>query len=748
MPKINSILIIGNGGREYAISKKLAETHKNSISYCATYETNLSNYAGFIQINSTSTVQDIAQIACNFDCVFVGPEKYLEMGISDHANSPTVRCIGPTSRLAKIETSKVWARSFIHRIGLQEHNPDWFLVLDKPTSEKELLDYVTNQLPVIKPDNLHGGIGVKIINKDITPIQSVKYIQDILKTGERIILEKKLEGHEFSLMSWTDGKSLAHMPPVQDFKRAFDNNQGHNTGSMGSVTGPNEMLDFLTQQDLKICHDINTKIIQNLSQYGLYRGILYGSYMKINTGAIKIIEFNCRLGDPETINIMHLLETPLVNIFEAILNQTLDQITISYTKDASVFKYVVPIGYATSQVQSNKLISIPTNISQDNLIFGNLQKNQDKYITTSSRSFGIIYSSSSIKQASDQINKYLKNLPDNLYFRYDIGQEPNIKSNYELAGVNIQEGNKVISQIKSLVEATFNSCVVSEFGDFSGLYALGDNILVASTDGVGTKSLLVLDTYGPEIGYNMLGHDIVNHCVNDTLVKGARPLFFLDYFASGKLEASHTVAFVRGISQACQQVKCVLLGGETAEMPDIYQNNASDVVGTMIGLVSKSKVINGKEKIKSGDLIIGLASSGPHTNGYSLIRNILNKLDSSEYFDLLPKLCATHKCYLEDINTLETCGIDIHGLCHVTGGGFQDNPPRILPKNLEINWETWEFPEVFKFLQSRGNISYAEMLKVFNCGIGMLVFINPNDLSKIKLEYTQVGQVINKYSPV
>ena len=472
--------------------------------------------------------------------------------------------------------------------------------------------------------------------------------------------------------------------------------------------------------------------------------------MKTSQG-IKIIEFNARFGDPECINILSLLSTNILDIFKSIVDQTLDKIELKFLPDASVFKYLVPLGYPIKPVKDQEIKIKPGLV--DKLIFSSITYDTQKgiYKELGSRTCGITALGMTIEQAANKVNITFKMIDGPLFYRRDIGINKK-KIDYNSSGVDIDEGNKVIQQIKKSVTSTYNKHVKSDYGDYSGLIKVPKRFrkgyLVSTMDGVGTKSLLVLETYGPEEGYYMLGQDLVNHCINDTLVKGAIPLFFLDYYASNKISSEHVSYFVKGVADACREVNCVLIGGETAEMPDIYKENVCDLVGTMIGIVNKKGLINGKELIKEGNLVIGLPSSGPHTNGYSLIRKMLEEMkkNNKEIPErILKKLCNTHISYYKTIDELLRKSVRIHGLCHITGGGFVENPPRILPKNLVIEWKPFKLTEEFEFIKENCNLDMDEMKKVFNCGVGMLVIIPPEDINKINgISYNIMGKIVRK----
>ncbi len=276
------------------------------------------------------------------------------------------------------------------------------------------------------------------------------------------------------------------------------------------------------------------------------------------------------------------------------------------------------------------------------------------------------------------------------------------QSAYAKAGVDLEAGNRATSLIKTAVKSTYTPQVLSEVGNFGGLFditnlvGLNQPVLVASTDGVGTKTMVA-----SEMGrWDSIGQDIVNHCINDILVQGAKPLFFLDYVASSKLDPAQIAAVVSGIATACKAAGCALIGGETAEMPGVYQSGELDLVGTVIGVVERDKVIDG-HSIQAGDVILAFPSSGLHTNGYTLARNALSDLDwHADHEDLGESvgqaLLTPHRAYLNEVNALLDAGTEIRGLAHITGGGLVDNPPRIFPEGLGaiIDSQAWEVPPI------------------------------------------------------
>ena len=295
-------------------------------------------------------------------------------------------------------------------------------------------------------------------------------------------------------------------------------------------------------------------------------------------------------------------------------------------------------------------------------------------------------------------------------------------SQYASSGVDIDAGNRAVELMRDAVRATYNDSVLAGIGSFGGLFdasafkQMNQPVLVASTDGVGTKVKLAAS-----VGrYRGIGHDIVNHCVNDILVQGAKPLFFMDYFATSKLHPEQTAEVVTGIAEACEEVGMALLGGETAEMPGVYQQNEFDVAGTIVGVLERDAILP-RPTIQSGDALIGLTSSGPHTNGYSLIRKIFENTPFDD--SLADALLAAHRSYF---NVLHPHLSKVKALAHITGGGFIENIPRVLPENLDavIHSNSWEAPELWKLIQQKGNISTEEMYRVFNMGIGMIAIVD------------------------
>lgn len=305
-------------------------------------------------------------------------------------------------------------------------------------------------------------------------------------------------------------------------------------------------------------------------------------------------------------------------------------------------------------------------------------------------------------------------------------------SAYTRAGVNIDAGNHAVTLMKESVRSTFTRAVLSDVGTFGGLFdaaaikEMTAPVLVSSTDGVGTKTRVASKLNR----WDGIGQDLVNHCINDILVQGARPLFFMDYIATSKVIPEQLAAIVAGMAEACRAAGCALLGGETAEMPGVYQDGEVDVAGTIVGVVERDSLITGS-RIEVGDTLIGLPSNGLHTNGYSLARKVLANLDWTVLRDDLnavsigDALLLPHTSYLSHINTLLSSKIDIRGLAHITGGGITENLPRILPEGTAANLAIqWPIPPIFDLIRSTEQIPDDELFRVFNMGTGMIVVIS------------------------
>jgi phosphoribosylformylglycinamidine cyclo-ligase len=318
---------------------------------------------------------------------------------------------------------------------------------------------------------------------------------------------------------------------------------------------------------------------------------------------------------------------------------------------------------------------------------------------------------------------------------------------YKDAGVDIDAQDKALEQVKKMVRKTYTDGVLSDQGAFGGLFrvpgGLKEPVLVASADGVGTKLKIAFATGR----HDTVGRDLVNHCINDILVQGARPLFFLDYCATGRLEPDVVSDVIGGVAAACSDAGVALLGGETAEMPGFYGDGEYDLAGFIVGVVERRLILDGS-RVRSGDVLVGLPSTGLHTNGYSLARKVLLDDPGFSTDDVIPELgCSigeellkTHRCYVNEVWPLLEKDL-VHGMAHITGGGLTDNLPRVIPTGLQatIKVGSWEIPPVFKVLAERGSIPEDDLWRTFNMGVGMVLIVSPKRLKKVLARLREAG---------
>lgn len=326
---------------------------------------------------------------------------------------------------------------------------------------------------------------------------------------------------------------------------------------------------------------------------------------------------------------------------------------------------------------------------------------------------------------------------------------------YKDAGVDIDAGNALVDRIKGVAKRTTRPEVMGGLGGFGALCQLPSGyrepVLVSGTDGVGTKLRLAMD-----LGrHDTIGIDLVAMCVNDLVVAGAEPLFFLDYYATGKLDVDIAADVVTGIGEGCEQAGCALVGGETAEMPGMYEGSDYDLAGFCVGVVEKSEILDGK-KVAEGDALLGIASSGPHSNGYSLIRKILEVSGASLDTDLGgtalgDALMAPTRIYVKSLLSLiKESGVPVHALSHITGGGLIENLPRVLPEGLaaKVDVASWSRPAVFDWLQQQGNVAEKEMHRVLNCGIGMVVVVPAEKADQARAHLQALGETVYRIGEI
>lgn len=762
------VLIIGGGGREHALVWKLGQSKLVGEIFVAPGNAGTAVSAQNVPIKD-GDIDELLNFAQEkqIDLTVVGPEVPLAVGIVDAFQAAGLAIFGPTQAAAQLEASKAFAKKFMHERGIPTAVSQTFNNFEAAVGA--LRETPLQEGVVVKASGLAAGKGVVVCdNVD----QAEAALRDMMldsafgAAGAEVIIEERLSGPELSLLVLTDGQTAVPLSPARDHKRAYDNDQGPNTGGMGAFAPPPDVDDALIAQ---IMQTIVQPTIDGMAAQGTpYVGVLYAGLMLTADGP-KVIEFNCRFGDPETQVVLPLLESDLVELMLACVNGRLIPEMVKLHDGACATVVMAAPGYPASYPKGLPITGL-NGLPEDVMVFhaGTAMK-EGQLVTSGGRVLAVTAWGDDLGTAVSRAYAGVAQIHfEKAHYRKDIGRDWRLEirdsaqsqisnlqspSAYAAAGVDLESGNQATKLMKTAVHSTFGPEVLSGVGSFGGLFdisaakEMAQPVLVASTDGVGTKTMVAAAMNR----WDSIGHDIVNHCLDDILVQGAKPLFFLDYVASAKLNPEQIATVVGGIAAACREAGVALLGGETAEMPGVYQQGELDLVGTVVGLVDRAKIIDGT-RIAAGDVVVGLPSSGLHTNGFTLARRALRDLDWTAVHPQLNDtignaLLTPHRSYLAEVQALQTVGIDIHGLAHITGGGLIDNPPRIFPAGLgaRLRRGSWPVPPIFTLIQQQGHISDAEMAHVFNLGLGMLVIVprEPVDLAVTTVPQARiVGEMV------
>ncbi|KAF9997564.1 Bifunctional purine biosynthetic protein ade1, partial [Entomortierella chlamydospora] len=567
-----------------------------------------------------------------------------------------------------------------------------------------------------------------------------------------LVVEEFLDGQELSILAFSDGYTVIPLPPAQDHKRIFDNDQGPNTGGMGCYC-PTPVATADVLADIK--RTILQPTIDGMRRDGFpFVGILFTGIMLTSSGP-KVLEYNVRFGDPETEVVLPLLsdDTDLAEVMVACTEGRLDSVRVGIKPGFAATVVVASGGYPGSY-PTGKDITIQQSTSEDVIVFhaGTTIKEDGKLYTSGGRVLAATGVAKDLRAAVDKAYEGVKSIAfEGMFFRRDIAHRAFTflahqsatanQMTYAQAGVSIDAGNLLVQKIKPLVKATRRIGADGEIGGFGGLFDLKaagfkDPILVSATDGVGTKLKLAHLTGI----HDTIGIDVVAMNVNDLIVQGAESLFFLDYYACGKLEVEVAKDVVKGVADGCLLAGCALVGGETSEMPGLYTPGDYDLAGFAVGAVERNKIIPRMDLVKPGDVLLGLTSSGAHSNGYSLIRKIVEKSNQDLHspcpwdksVTLGKSLLTPTRIYVKQLLPVVRKDL-VKAMAHITGGGFIDNIPRVLPKELgvEVDASAWPFPDVFKWIMATGNVPHREMARTFNCGIGMVLVVNSEDVEEI-----------------
>ncbi len=730
---MTNVLLIGSGAREHAIANELLGGGRPVSLFVAP------GNAGTIEFNIDLAVDDHQAVLefCeteNIELVVVGPEGPLVDGLVDSLSNANIRAFGPTKAAAQLEGSKWFTRMFANRHGIAGPACERFTDVDAAIGWLDIM----NVPVVVKADGLAGGKGVVVPEgRDETETAIRALLAD---DGAVIVLEERMTGEELSLIGFCDGSTVRALPLAQDHKRVGDGDTGLNTGGMGAfapVPGLDAALAVQLEQEF-----LSATVKAMASDGTPYVGMLYAGLMLTPDGP-RLVEYNCRFGDPEAQVLLPLMGADLLDVFDACIDGRLDEIDLALTDQSAATVVICADGYPASPVKAVEIPSVGS-AAGVSVVHAGTSMLEGRVVSNGGRVLSIVALGDDLDSALDAAYATAGQFTatEGLFARSDIGWRHCPKravDAYARAGVSFSAGDEAIEQIADAVKETHNERVVAGVGSFGGVFdmanlGLDQPLLVSSTDTCGTKTVLA----GELDMWDGIGADIVNHGVNDVLVQGARPLFMLDTISAGRIDPDIVGRVVRSMAAACAENDCVLLGGETAEVPDLIVPGGVDVAGTMVGVVDRPLLLP-RSDLAAGDVLIGLSSSGLHTNGYSLAR----KLGAGYGFDkpvpgsdvpLGEALLAPHRSYLQPLHATLGLGGEralVKALAHLTGGGFLDNIPRCLPEGLgaEVDTGAWETPPLFAWLQQEAGIGTDEAHRIFNMGIGMVAVVAPADVA-------------------
>lgn len=755
------VLVIGSGGREHAIISCLQKQTDNEIFWMGSNGATGNFHK--IQFNLSHPFSELCRFAVDnkIDLVVPGPEVPLVDGIQDELKKFGISCFGPSKSSARLEGSKAFSKEFMKKHSIP--TADFKVFMDFELAQ----NYVKNCAPttiVIKASGLAAGKGVLLpssVQEAIIGLREIMVDGVFGNVGEEVVIEEKLFGEEVSCLAFSDGYTVIPMPGAQDHKRAFNNDEGPNTGGMGCYAPAPVYTPELQQVVLQT---VLQPTIDAMRRSGSpFVGILYAGIMLTKDGP-KVLEFNCRFGDPETQVLLPLLDDKcsLADIMFACANGCLDSVSVNW-KNSFACTVVAASGGYPGVYKKGCEINIPAQIPDNVIVFhaGTRRNDDGKLVTDGGRVLAVTAVSAILTDAISQANKVLSTIKfEGMHFRTDIGfrailllkTQKETHTTYADAGVSIDNGNLLVDKIKPFVKATKRVGADADIGGFGGVFDLKaagykDPILISGTDGVGTK-LQIAQHIGK---HDTIGIDLVAMSVNDVLVQGAEPLYFLDYFASSKLDIDVAADVIKGIAQGCIESGCALIGGETSEMPGIYQRGEYDLAGFVVGAVERDQILPRLDLIKPGDVLLGLASSGIHSNGYSLVRHIVKKA-GLEYTSACPfdaskslgeALLTPTRLYVKPLLPVIRAGL-IKSMVHITGGGFIDNIPRSLPSHIgvSITAGSWPLLPVFKWIKKVGNVTDSELVRTFNCGIGMVLVVAKENVARIQQMIGDLGEQV------
>lgn len=760
-----NILVVGNGGREHAIAWRLAQSESVGTVYVAPGNGGTSTIGDkVINVDLSSSPLDFDKLQAfalqhDVGLVVPGPEQPLVDGISSVFTKVGIPVFGPLAKAAKMEGSKAFSKVFMDKHNIPTARFENFTDVEAARAHIKSIDYKI----VLKADGIAAGKGVLIpetTEEALAGLDEIMVAKNFGSAGDEIVIEEYLEGDELSILTITDGYSFFNLPAAQDHKRIGDGDQGLNTGGMGAYApAPIATPDVLA----KIDRQIIKPTIDGMRKDGMPMcGVLFTGIMLSKSKEPKVLEYNVRFGDPETQTVLPLLtnDTDLAQVMLAAAEHRLDSATLKTKEKTFATTVVMAAGGYPEAYGKGDAITIRPPPADTYIFHAGTAEKDGRIVTAGGRVIAATATASSLRESVDRAYQGVDHVSfDKKYNRTDIAHrafreaETAAGTTYAEAGVSVDNGNLLVEQIKAKVKSTARSGADSDIGGFGGLFDLkaagydgADTLLVAATDGVGTKLRIaqIMDIH------DTVGIDLVAMNVNDLVVQGAEPLIFLDYFATGKLDVNIAAKFVSGVADGCITAGCALVGGETSEMPGMYDAGHYDTNGTAVGAVAKGKILPQLSAMQAGDVLIGLRSDGVHSNGFSLVRHIIAK-SGLDYKSVAPwtssgktigeELLVPTKIYVKQVLPAVKKDL-VLGMAHITGGGLVENIPRALPKHLQarVDLSQWEVPVIFKWFGKQGQVPYADLLKTFNMGIGMVVIVAQDKAAAALAEFKAAGE--------
>ncbi|KAF3163208.1 Bifunctional purine biosynthetic protein ade1 [Orbilia oligospora] len=759
------ILLVGNGGREHALAWKLAQSDRVEKIIVApgnggTARTVPKTSNKKIGVTDFKALVALA-IEENINLVVPGPEVPLVEGIEEHFRKVGILCFGPTKEAARMEGSKTFSKDFMQRHNIPTAEYKNF------TKYEEAVEYIKS-VPhnvVVKASGLAAGKGVVVATSKEEAIEAVKNImvgKIFQDAGDEVVIEEFLEGDELSILAFSDGYTIVPLVPAQDHKRIFDGDQGPNTGGMGCYAptkiAPQSVIEDITKRVLQ-------PTIDGMRREGMpFVGMLFTGIMMTRTGA-KVLEYNVRFGDPETQTVLPLLsrDTDLAQIMVACCEHWLDAVQITIEPRFSTTVVVVAGGYPDAYAKGDVMTLDALEPGLEGTLFHAGTKEEDDLLKTDGgRVIAINCVADDLESAVKSAYKGVHSIKFNkAYYRKDIAhrafrqEAPELEAlTYASAGVSIDAGNALVERIKASVKSTRRVGADADLGGFGGVFDLqsagyGGPLIIGCIDGVGTK----LKVAQLADKHDTVGIDLVAMNVNDLVVQGAEPLFFLDCFSCSKLDVEKAAGFIAGVADGCKQAGCALIGGETAEMPGMYQEDDYDAVGAAVGAVTKESILPRLDDMVEGDILLGLASNGVHSNGFSLVRKIVDR-NGISYKAEAPweanitvgeSLLTPTRIYVKPLLKVCKKGL-VKGMSHITGGGLTENIPRMLPKDMTaiVDVKQWKLSSLFNWLRYKGNLTHQEFARTWNTGIGMVLVVSESDWEAVKKELEEEGETVYK----